>query len=105
MCNCYSYNGDFGSEPPTILNPNHYFNWSHTAKKVCVDACIAEEIEALWEAGIWTRGSCCGHGEYGNANVVVAKREDPEEAVAVLKEIDPEREWDVLQWQLVKYNS
>ena len=106
MCDCYSYNGDFGSEPPAILNPNHYFNWSHTAKKVCVDACIAKEIEALWEAGIWTRGSCCGHnGEYGNVNVVVAKREDPEETAEVLEEVNPNREWDVLQWQLVKCNS
>lgn len=105
MCDCYSYNGDFGSELPVVLNPNEYFDWDNETKKVPVDACIAEEIKALWEAGIWTRGCCCGHnGKYGNLNVIVAKKENPKRAAEVLEEIDPEREWKVLQWQLVRCN-
>jgi len=29
-----------------------------------VDACIAPLVKALNEAGIYTAGSCCGHGQY-----------------------------------------
>jgi hypothetical protein len=30
---------------------------------VPVDACIADEVQALNDAGVHTLGSCCGHGE------------------------------------------
>lgn len=30
---------------------------------VCVDKCIANEIEGLWKQGIKTTGCCCGHGK------------------------------------------
>lgn len=29
---------------------------------VMIDDCLAEEVMHLWMAGIWTIGSCCGHG-------------------------------------------
>jgi len=28
---------------------------------ICVDKCIAEEIQYLWSCGIRTTGCCCGH--------------------------------------------
>ena len=28
---------------------------------ICVDACLAAEIEVLWDKGIKTNGCCCGH--------------------------------------------
>ena len=100
MCDCKSYNLGVGERPATVLDPNPHFVWDNDVDPVSVDACIAAEIEALWEAGIWTRGCCCGHGDR-NPNVVIAKTEDPETAIRVLEEVDPSRSWDVLQWQLV----
>lgn len=29
-----------------------------------IDACIADIVQALNDAGIYTAGSCCGHGQY-----------------------------------------
>lgn len=35
----------------------------YTNKEGCIiDLCIAEEISHIWEQGISTYGSCCGHG-------------------------------------------
>ena len=101
MCNCHSYNKDTGTEPEVILDPNKYFDWDLKARTVCVDACIAEQIKALWREKIWTGGCCCGHNKT-NPNVVLKEGEDPKKAIKLLKRIDPEREWDVLQWQLIK---
>ena len=28
---------------------------------ICVDACLADEVRALWAEGIRTTGCCCGH--------------------------------------------
>lgn len=42
-------------------------NHSHTGEVAWawkkVDACIADIVEALIAAGIYTSGCCCGHGE------------------------------------------
>ena len=29
---------------------------------ICLDACIAPQVEWLWSQGISTTGCCCGHG-------------------------------------------
>lgn len=29
----------------------------------CIDPCIMEEIQYLWDAGILTHGCCCGHND------------------------------------------
>ena len=59
MCKC---NGvEFGSydnivtvtAPPQIKNK----------KAICLDACIAREVQHLWSLGIVTTGSCCGHNK------------------------------------------
>jgi hypothetical protein len=42
-----------------VINP-HQNN-----KKIVVDACIADEIQALNVIGIVTFGCCCGHGQAG----------------------------------------
>lgn len=31
------------------------------SSKICIDPCIYEEIYMLWDSGITTYGSCCGH--------------------------------------------
>lgn len=40
---------------------SHTGNAYHTHK--AVDRCIADVVDALNSAEIWTRTSCCGHGE------------------------------------------
>lgn len=32
-------------------------------ESICVDKCIAAEIQSLWDRGIRTTGCCCGHGK------------------------------------------
>ena len=101
MCDCRSYNAEIGTVPEVILHPNDYFP-TDEIKSVCVDACIADQIKALWEAGIWTLGSCCGHnGLFGNPSVIIANDADPQRAIKILEQADPKRKWDVKQWQLV----
>ena len=47
---------------------------------ICVDRCIADQVVELWEAGVRTYGSCCGHNiEDGFINV----GEDYEKAIAL----------------------
>ena len=31
-------------------------------KEIWIDACLADEIQSLWDVGIHTTGCCCGHG-------------------------------------------
>ena len=53
---CFSYNKQTGTVPNVVArNP-------FTGFDVSLDACIAEEVQGLWKAGIRTVGSCCGHG-------------------------------------------
>ncbi|HEJ2170549.1 TPA: hypothetical protein ACKP5U_003289 [Pseudomonas aeruginosa] len=30
---------------------------------ICVDKCIANAVQALWDLGIVTTGCCCGHNQ------------------------------------------
>lgn len=32
-------------------------------KSICLDVCIAEEVQDLWELGFTTTGCCCGHNK------------------------------------------
>jgi hypothetical protein len=38
---------------------------------ICIDPCIYDQILSLWDKGIITLGSCCGHNKY-NAYVGVS---------------------------------
>ena len=66
QCNCN--NVDIGSykNQVTLPRPIHMKNrreGSSNPESICVDACIAEEILALWACGIRTTGCCCGHNK------------------------------------------
>ncbi|WP_238368807.1 hypothetical protein [Mesobacterium pallidum] len=52
-----------------------------------VDACIADAVQALWDAGVWTTGSCCGHGDPASRTVIV-DRGDRRKARDVLDRVD-----------------
>lgn len=32
-------------------------------KRICVDRCLKDEIQHLWNLGIVTTGCCCGHNK------------------------------------------
>ncbi len=60
MCHCV--NIEMGSyENQTVLD---YPKWFVSGKKAAgIDNCILEEIKGLWEKGIQTTESCCGHNK------------------------------------------
>lgn len=97
-CKCVSYNQpqDWQTDESVILDPNPYFpEVAEPIKSLCIDSCIAEEIQNLWRAGIWTLNSCCGHRNEPPA-VILGEGEDPAKAREVLGP-----EWQIMQWQLV----
>lgn len=96
-CKCISCNQprEGQTDGQVVLDPNEYFQWASVARLVSVDACIAEDIRRLWEAGVLTKGSCCGHNKR-NPDVVLDEGVDPRLAIGILG-----KGWDVLQWQLV----
>jgi hypothetical protein len=63
MCCCK--NVDFGSYENQVVvdRPRHMKGRSEGSsnEKICIDACIADEIKSLWDLGISTTGCCCGH--------------------------------------------
>ena len=103
-CNCHSYNAGVGEVPEVILPINKYFpntTYPDGQKKetVCVDACIAKDIEDLWKAGIQTLGSCCGHGgrfNCGYPEVILKHAGDAE--LANLKLSRTGRAWRIFIW-------
>ena len=76
--------------------------WSEK-ETIYLDKCIVATIQMLWENGIRTLNSCCGH-KVGFPSVVIEDFEDAEKTATLLEKYDPERKWDVFQWKLVKTN-
>lgn len=102
MCDCWSYNGAIGTTPNVVVDPNDYIDVCAT-RTVCLDACIADAVKALWRGGVWTGGSCCGHnGHFGDSgpSVVLKDHQDAFKAKAILDEVDS-RQWRILQWRLI----
>lgn len=56
MCNCKDI--EIGSHK----NQVNLKNWWN-GKVVSVDACMESEIVYLWDKGVITTGSCCGHNK------------------------------------------
>ena len=44
------------------------------SSQICIDPCIYDEIKSLWNAGIYTYGSCCGHN-LNESFVTVAEKD------------------------------
>lgn len=85
MCDCISYNRpDLGGSKVSVVR-----------RGISLDPCIADQIEALWDAGIETVHSCCGHnGAFGPASVGVLKSNDYLRAISILLK-DRKRPWRV----------
>lgn len=67
-------------------------------KKIDVDECIADSIQKLWDNGIMTLNSCCGHNEQ-QKSVVISCEEDAQKAIELLPD------FEVCYWKLIKENS
>ena len=44
-----------------ILDEEHIYK----SGELDIDNCLVDEIKKLWDAGIHTRGCCCGHNKLG----------------------------------------
>ncbi len=66
------------------------FRWTNKA----VDSCIAKYVQALNDAGLYTDGSCCGHGEYNgyiglhDGTMLTISKIDTDMIVCGIKEAD-----------------
>lgn len=68
MCNCVDVDiGSYGNQicvvPPDCVIL--YLNEPEKRQRltVCLDLCLVEEVVGLWNKGITTTGSCCGHNK------------------------------------------
>lgn len=98
MCNCKSYNNptpDQTDEEVVLQVPE----WNRQERRtVCVDACIAPIITALWGAQIWTLGCCCGHNGTAPRSVIVENK-DRHKAEALIVAIGADL--PVFAWELI----
>lgn len=92
-CNCRSYNWEIGEVPERILG------YPFTGNTVCIDACIAHVLEHLWENGIETLGSCCGHGK--DSPSIVLSQDNAERVRRLIADVD-NRQFKLLFWRLVE---
>lgn len=104
MCNCYSYNAGCGKDKEIELKA------PFTGKSVFVDACIAPVIQHLWDNGIWTESSCCGHigvdnrpkywGGAGPSIVLSSAVDNYTRVRELIAEVD-DRQFSLSQWKRV----
>lgn len=101
-CDCKSSNRPDlgGSVPEMVLRPGLYFDHIPYEKTVCVDSCIAHEVEELWRCGIETSGSCCGHNGKFERSIILATATQREQARAVLDRMNAQ-DTKVGAWELV----
>jgi len=66
MCNCINVKiGSYGNQimvdrPKCMVGRA---GGSSNPDKLCLDKCIAEEVQYLWSLDIRTTGCCCGHNK------------------------------------------
>ena len=98
-CDCKPGTGDgvLMTMPPEVAK-------ERLRRTIKVDRCIAAVIFSLWNNGISTLGSCCGHNK-ANPSVVVEAGYDKEQLDRIVQIIDKvdKREWDVQRWMLVTH--
>lgn len=68
MCECRNVVfGSYDNQIQVNTLPDHIaaFKMKHGGDpgSICLDACIAQEVQDLWELGITTTGCCCGHNQ------------------------------------------
>ncbi|HKY15998.1 MAG TPA: hypothetical protein VJM33_13820 [Microthrixaceae bacterium] len=66
-----------------------------------VDACIAATVQAIWDAGFITLGSCCGHGKQAPSLVLGEHERGYDGLIALIEAVDG-REFELFQWRLIQ---
>lgn len=64
ICTCVDVEVGTHARAIAVRNP-------FTGRLVDVDCCVVPWVVELWEQGVETRASCCGHGRY-RPSVIVA---------------------------------
>ena len=95
-CNCHSYNSEVGETPNRLMT-------APDGKEVCIDECIADTLQHLWDQGTETINSCCGHGRI-RPSIILEQGCTKRHAAfirASIKQVDS-RDFDLLSWHLIK---
>ena len=64
MCKCVNVKIGSYDNQVVLQRPKHMKGRTEGSSNlftICVDRCIAEEVQYLWSLGIVTTGCCCGH--------------------------------------------
>jgi len=91
MCKCINVKTGSYDNQVVLKAPDHMANRDigscMTARETfCIDKCIAEEVQSLWDLGITTVGCCCGHNKpIGYIQVI---QEDINQMIELGYEID-----------------
>lgn len=103
QCNCHSYNKANGSTPEVVLKPPEHLI---DKESICIDACVAPLIQALWDNNIRTESSCCGHGKIKPSIVFMSHmpQRDLINAKELIDTLDG-RDFDMLMWKLTDVNA
>jgi hypothetical protein len=95
-----------GTVEERILYPKHIY--TDKTRAICVDECIADVVLHLWERGVVTYGSCCGHnGLIGKPSIIIddnASIAMVKQIRAVIKEVD-NREFEIFSSTLLSYSE
>jgi hypothetical protein len=62
MCKCVDVEIQSYDNQTVVIYP-HWFISEKKVRAAGIDNCILEEILQLWEAGVQTTESCCGHNK------------------------------------------
>lgn len=84
MCECKSYNRpDWGGSQESVIMV------APSGADVCIDPCLASTVQALWDAGIETCSSCCGHNGHAIAHMVLSDPSTVEQAHQIIQDTSP----------------
>lgn len=73
-CACVGITG-YGTFENEVLVPFPE-RFGGTMSHVCIDWCIVAEVMSLWELGIITTWSCCGHNIKGDGGGVIGVKDE-----------------------------
>lgn len=106
MCNCHSYNldpPDSGKEPNVLVRvfAGEDDKSNPIFRDIPVDACIADIIAEIWDKGVETVESCCGHGKMDG--YIMLRNNAPQEEVDIVAQVLKEhgRTIPILSWMRV----
>lgn len=108
MCKCVSNNRPRPEQTDQLVRlevPRAFTPEAEHPRSVSIDACIAPVIKHLWDSGIWTLNSCCGHnGLFGDSRPSIIfdqnlTQEKADEIRRTIAEVD-DREFRILSWVL-----